>query len=277
MDRKYEQWEAQLPPEFRSDMRSEYQYIPDDLDASELVALARQRYMLSTWYHLCRAKLHLSFITSDDDPMFLGVWGPLTRKRSRNLCISIASDLIRLQCDAHTAASHCRNEQTGRESVLTGSNWCFTGCISLFEGAVMLASLLPPQSWQGRLGEPDTLIHKAIMVLTQVADEEQGSGTIARVGSEALAALIQELGGRTEGALQATPTHFHSFDSSTQFMTNVASTPPVYEWYSSDSTFGLSPQYGSQPNEGKDAPRYNMDLQLPMLMSFEDTKTGLMC
>ncbi|KAJ6558470.1 hypothetical protein DFH09DRAFT_922599, partial [Mycena vulgaris] len=79
LDRKFEQWEAQLPPEFRSDMRSEY--------------------TLSTWYLLCRSKLHLSFITSQDDPMFLGVWGhPLSRKRSRSLCISLASDLIRLQC-----------------------------------------------------------------------------------------------------------------------------------------------------------------------------------
>ncbi|KAJ7125004.1 hypothetical protein C8R44DRAFT_128821 [Mycena epipterygia] len=274
LDRKFEKWDAQLPPEFRSDIRSEYQNISDDLDASDLVALSRQRYTLSTWYLLCRSKLHLAFITSQDDPMFLGMWGhPLSRKRSRSICISLASDLIRLQCDAHATASHSRNESTSRESVLAGSNWCFAGCFSLSEGAVMLASLLPQHSWQGRPGEPDTLIHQAMMVLNQVANEEQGTGTIARMGSEALSALIQELGGRTETMLQTTSTTFNSFNSPTPFMTN---TTPMYEWYSSDSTFGLPTEYGSQPNDGKEVPRYNMELQLPVLMAYEDTKVGLM-
>ncbi|KAJ7497031.1 hypothetical protein FB451DRAFT_212266 [Mycena latifolia] len=275
LDRKFEQWEAQLPPEFRSDIRSEYQSIPDDLGASDLVALARQRYTLSTWYLFCRSKLHVSFITSQDDPIFLGVWGhPLTRKRSRSLCISIASDLIRLQCDAHANANHCRNQQTSHDSVLTGSNWCFGGCFSLFESAVTLASLLPPHSWQGRPGEPDALIHQAMMVLAQVADEEQGTGTIARMGSEALAALIQEVDGRTEGGLQTAPT-FHSFDSSTPFMTNATSSgTPVYEWYSSDSVFELPTEYAPQSNDSK-VPRYNMEMQVPMLM-YEDTKVGLL-
>ncbi|KAJ7690683.1 hypothetical protein B0H17DRAFT_1064470 [Mycena rosella] len=275
LDRKLEQWETQLPPEFRSDIQSEYQGIPDDLGASDLVALARQRYTLSTWYLLCRSKLHLAFITGQDDPMFLGVWGhPLTRKRSRSRCISVASDLIRLQCDAHTTASHSRNQQNGNESVLTGSNWCFVGCFSLFEGAVTLASLLPPHSWQGRQGEPDTLIHQAMMILVQVAGEEQGTGATARMGSEALAALIHELSGRTEGGQQTTPTNFHSFDSSTPFMTNVASSTPVYEWYSPETVFGVT-EYAPHSNDGKEVPRYNMELQLPMLM-YEDTKVGLM-
>ncbi|KAJ7714340.1 hypothetical protein DFH07DRAFT_380442 [Mycena maculata] len=275
LDCKFEQWEAQLPPEFRSDIRSEYQSIPDDLDASDLVALSRQRHTLSTWYLLCRSKLHLSFITSQDDPMFLGVWAhPGTRKRCRSLCISFASDLIRLQCDAHTNATRCRNEQS-HENVLTGSNWCFGGCFSLFEGAVTLASLLPQHSWQGRPGEPDTLIHQALMVLTQVANEEQSTGAIARMGGEALTGLVQELAGRTgvTNVLQTTPTTFHSFNSPT-FTMNMAPTTPAYEWYSPDGAFGLQTEYGSQPNDGKEVPRYNMELQLPLLMSYEDSKSS---
>ncbi|KAJ6593610.1 hypothetical protein B0H19DRAFT_27376 [Mycena capillaripes] len=281
MDRKFEQWETQLPPEFRSDIRSEYQSIPDDLDTSDLVAMARQRYTLSTWYLLCRSKLHTSYITSQDDPMFLGVWGhPLTRKRSRSLCISLASDLIRLQCDAHATAMRCRNEQSAHDSVLMASNWCFAGCFSLFDSAVTLASLIPQQSWQGRPGEPDALIHQAMLVLIQVADEEPTTGTIARMGSEALAALIQELGSRTsaENVLQTTPTTFNSFTPSTPFMTNSAAGTPMYEWYSSESAFGLSTEYGSPSPDAKEVPRYNnnMELQLPMLMSYEDSKVGLM-
>jgi hypothetical protein len=277
MDRKFEQWESQLPPEFRSDIRSEYQSIQDDLDTSDLVAMAHQRYTLSTWYLLCRSKLHTSYITSQDDPMFLGVWGhPLTRKRSRSLCISLASDLIRLQCDAHTTAMRSRSEQSGHESVLTASNWCFAGCFSLFESAVTLASLIPEHSWQGRPGEPDALIHQALSVLVQVADEEPGTGAIARMGSEALAALIQELGGRSNG-LQTTPTNFNSFHASTPFMTNAASTMPTYEWYCSDPAFGSPTEYASPPTDAKEVPRYNnMELQLPMLISYEDTKVGLM-
>ncbi|KAJ6603147.1 hypothetical protein B0H10DRAFT_649184 [Mycena sp. CBHHK59/15] len=278
MDRKYEHWESQLPSEFRRDTPTEFQGISDGLDASDLDALARQRYTLSMWYLLCRTKLHLSFITSQDDSMFLGIWGhPITRKRSRTLCTSLASDLIRLQCDAHAAAIRCRNKQTNHESPLTGSNWHFGGCYSLYESAVTLASILPQHSWQERPGESDVLIHQAMMVLAQVAEEEQGStGMIARMGSEALDALIQELGGGTGGALQPAPTAFaNSFDSSTPFMTNVTSSTPSYEWYPAESAFGFATDYVHQ-NDGKDASRYSAGLQLPMLMSFEDTKVGLM-
>ncbi|KAF7362134.1 hypothetical protein MVEN_00559400 [Mycena venus] len=259
MDRKFEQWESQLPPEFRSDIRSDYQNIADDLDTSDVVAMARQRYTLSTWYLLCRAKLHTAYITSQDDPMFLGVWGhPLTRKRSRSLCISLASDLIRLQCDAHATAIRCRSEQAGHESVLTASNWCFAGCFSLFEAAVTLASLIPQHSWQGRPGEPDSLIHQAMMVLIQVADEEPGTGTIARMGSEALGALIQELGGRTNADsvmhTQTTPTTFNSFSTSTPFMTNTGSTTPMYEWYCADGAFGVPTEYPLAARRWKGSP-----------------------
>ncbi|KAF7375913.1 hypothetical protein MSAN_00005700 [Mycena sanguinolenta] len=257
------------------------QSIPDDLDNSDLVAMARQRYTLSTWYLLSRAKLHAAYITSQDDPAFLGVWRhPLSRKRSRSLCISVVSELIRLQCDAHATAVRCRNEQTGHESVLTASNWGFAGCFSLFEAAVTLATLLPQHSWQGRPGEPDSLIHRAMIVLMQVADEEGGTGTIARLGSEALAALIQELGGRT-GAdsvmqTQTTPTNYGSFNSSTPFLANPPTTP-MYEWYCPDEAFPVPTEYSPQPANAKETPRYNnMDLQLPMLMTYEDTKAGLM-
>ncbi|KAJ7668484.1 hypothetical protein DFH06DRAFT_982925 [Mycena polygramma] len=254
IDRKLEQWQTQLPPEFY------------------LVAIAHQKYTLSTWYLLCRSKLHTAFVTSQDEPMLLGVWGhPLTRKRSRSLCISFSSDLIRLQCDAHTTAIRCRNEQSSPESVLTTRNWCFVGCFSLFDAAVTLASLIPQPSWQGRPGEPDTLIHQAMLVLTQVANEESATSIIARMGSEALAALIQGLGGRTNtgNVPQTTPTDFTSFDASTPFRDSASGTA-VYEWYPSDSAFGLPTEYASQPSDGKQAPRYNgMELQLPMLMSYE--------
>ncbi|KAJ6495658.1 hypothetical protein C8R47DRAFT_367971 [Mycena vitilis] len=271
IDRKLEQWQTQLPPEFCSDI--DYQSIPDDLDASDLVAIAHQKYTLSTWYLLCRSKLHTAFVTSQDEPILLGVWGhPLTRKRSRSLCISFSSDLIRLQCDAHTTAMRCRNEQSGQENVLTTRNWSFVGCFSLFDAAVTLASLMPQSSWQGRPGEPDTLIHQAMLVLTQVANEEDSATSIiARMGSEALAALIQGLGGRiTAGNVpQAAPTDFDSFDASTPFRDSASGTA-VYEWYPSDSAFGLPAEYASQPSHEKQAPRYNgMELQLPMLLSYE--------
>ncbi|KAJ7188570.1 hypothetical protein C8R46DRAFT_1055130 [Mycena filopes] len=285
MDRKFEHWEGLLPPEFRSDIRAEYQSIPDDLSASDLVALTRQRYTLSTWYLLCRTKLHVAYITSQDDanPAFLGVWGghPLTRKRSRSLCISLAADLIRLQCDAHANAMRARGEQGGQhENVLTASNWCFVGCFSLFEAAVTLASLIPQHSWQGRAGEPDILIHQAMMVLGQVGEEEPVTGTIAQMGCEALGALVQELGGRDTSAadvLHTTPTAtFNSYNASTPFMTNAVAATPMYEWYSTDGNFGMATDYSTQSTEAKEVPRYNMDLQLPMLMSYEDSKVGLM-
>jgi hypothetical protein len=119
-----------------------------------------------------------------------------------------------------------------------------------------------------------------MMVLIQVADEETGTGTIARMGSEALAALIQELGGRSGGdgviQTQTTPTSFTSFNASTPFVTNGATTP-MYEWYCSDGAFGMGSEYASPPADTKEDPRYNnMELQLPILMSYEDTKVGLM-
>ncbi|KAJ7647542.1 hypothetical protein FB45DRAFT_860691 [Roridomyces roridus] len=275
LDRKFELWDSQLPSEFHSEYRSEYQTMSDDLDAQDSVALSRQRYTLSTWYLLCRSKLHLSLLTSQDDPAFMGVWGGHgTRKRSRNLCVSLASDLIRLQCDAHTNATRCRNEQT-HDSVLTGSNWCFSGCFSLFEGAVTLTSLLPENSWQGRPGDPDTLVHQAAMLLTQVASEEQSTGAIAQMGGEALMALVQELCSRagTESDLHRIPTNLAGF-TSTPFITNMASTTPTYEWYSPETAFGLSTEYISQSTEGKEVPRYNLEpMRFPMLMSYEDGKS----
>ncbi|KAJ7072571.1 hypothetical protein C8F01DRAFT_253018 [Mycena amicta] len=251
LDRKFEKWESQLPAELRSDKHPEMHNIPDDLDGSEL---GRQRYWLTTWYLLCRAKLHVSFLTNfDDTTMFLGVWEhPLSRNRSRQMSISFASELIRLQCNAHQ--TRCRSEN--------GINWAFTGCFSLFEGAMTVASLLSQQNWQGRPGEPDTLVHQAMMVLTQVANEGPAKGTIARLGSEALEALIHELSGR-----QGTPTGFEPSLSS--FMPNGGS----YEWYSHAGAFGT--EYSSPNSDAaKEVPRFNMDLQL--LMSYEESKVGLL-
>ncbi|KAF7321391.1 hypothetical protein MKEN_00659400 [Mycena kentingensis (nom. inval.)] len=244
LDRKLDKWETQLPPELRSGTHSEtHPSIPEEVDAADHVALARQRYTLTTWYLLCRMKLHISFLTNQDDAMFFGVWEqqPLSRNRSRRICISLASDLVRIQCSAHT----------GRQSdtALTGANWGFVGCLALLEGGMALGSQWAPQNWHGQPGEPDTLVQQAMMVLAQVANEEPSKGAIARLGSEALETLIQEV-----NLQQTTPTEFVA--------------PPFhqpYEWFSGE--------YGNAVAT-KEVPRYMS--HMPQMLMYEDSKAGLL-
>ncbi|KAK7057471.1 hypothetical protein R3P38DRAFT_1175690 [Favolaschia claudopus] len=257
IDRKLEQWEQQLPPEFRADASSDYQTIPDDLDTLDLVTIARQRHTLSTWYLLCRLKLHTAYITSLDDSM-MEAWGrPLACRKSRNLCISISSELIRFQCDAYAT------------DVLAASS-CFAGCFSLLEAAVALASSI---AWQGSPDESTNLVYEATRVLEQVVHEAPGTETIARIGCEALAALIQELSGSHSKTVRplSSPQYFD-----TPLMTSPHSTTSMYEWYSPDlGGFGSSSEYAMQPADVKDGSQYgSVGMQLPMLIPFADSKEG---
>lgn len=161
----------------------------------------RQRHTLTTYYLVCRMKLHLTFITNQDAFQFLGVYGPaMTRKRSRGICVGLAMDLIRLQCDVHDSMGHYRAEQGLKEAFSTGGSGTFERCWSLFDAAVTLICVLTQHPSQDRPSDAEAIITRTIGVFSRMLQpgvEEGSSSDIARIAVEVLNALAQEPGWKT--------------------------------------------------------------------------------
>lgn len=289
LDRKFEHWESHLPSEFRNDGRNDYfGGVSDGATLEDATTLARQRYTLTTWYLFCRMKLHLTFVTSQDAPHFLGAFDhPMTRKRSRSICISLAIELLQLQCEAHDATSRYRVGQAGKEALTVGSNWFFEGCFSLFDAAVTLVSVLTLHAPLERPSDAEGILNRAVLVLTQVAREEgRDTGNIARKAVDALTALMQEPGWRsTRDGSAATPPMSAGISQMTAVPQQVSFSglynPPspydpalsMYDWYSDSSSsnghdYGLPAQLNVSAVRNIDDPsRFVMDL-----MTFEESK-----
>ncbi|KAF7315237.1 hypothetical protein MIND_00038100 [Mycena indigotica] len=239
LNRKLDKWECQLPPGLRM---METLNIPDSFHDCDLITVARQRHWLSMWHLLCGTKLHVSLLTQDKNAsVFLGVWDhPLGRTRSRQFCLSYASRLIELHCNVHDALW-----SRDQSNMLSGIKWSFATCLSLLEGAITVASLLSQ-------GEEATLVQRSMSVLTRVANEESSKATIARLGSEALEGLINELSHRMR---ITSPSLDQSF--------------PGYHWYSATGDGVFTADYSVKGME-----RFpNMDL---VSLFTEESKVGLL-
>ena len=175
LDDKYQRWEDNLPPEYRQD-RDEH--VTKDLDRAELMLIDRHRYCFTTWYLMCRTKLHLSTITGcaqSSQPWAVAKGNP-------KFCITHAMRQIRLQCDAHDASLPHSSDP-----------WFFEGCISLTEATVVLMIILTRYPWKEKAKEAVELVDRAMAVFTHAVSEQTGKqGEIARMAEKVIGALREE-------------------------------------------------------------------------------------
>ncbi|KAG5639468.1 hypothetical protein H0H81_001590 [Sphagnurus paluster] len=181
MDKRLEHWERSLPPEYQ---------LPRDegmtrnLTTTELLTVNHQRYALHTWYLLFRTKIHIAALT--------GVRTSRQRSAdilaSRDACVLVCMRLIRLQCDNHDYTYRAEEGCT-----FPGSVWSFEGCFSLFEASVALLTTLTRYPWESKIREADSLVTRAIDVLTHVAGYENGKRSeIPRMAATVLGSLQEE-------------------------------------------------------------------------------------
>lgn len=215
-------------------------------------------------------KLHLALITNKQAFQFLGVYGPtMTRKRSRAICISIAMDLIRLQCDAHDAAA------------TSGS---FEISWSLFDAAVTLICVLTQHPWQDRPHDAEALIERTLRVFSrmlQTGSDGGDSSDVARIAVTVLNALTQEQGWKCDmvdlrGAtspmiIPPSAMSQESFDSHNVFHSPSLSPHSMqgYEWTSPTS---MTPTgiFDSPSHHSNSIPRYNLNQS--MSLSYDEVK-----
>lgn len=138
-------------------------------DANQL--LARQRYILTTYYLMYRMKVHLAFIQNSNPEA--GYTPEKTRKQSRAVCVASAMDLVRLQCDS------------GEQALFEKNTWSFERQWSLFDAALTLVCVATDEDRPAS----ECLIDRAIGVLSQ--DGPGTSGEIARIGSMVLKDLVR--------------------------------------------------------------------------------------
>ncbi|GLB37841.1 hypothetical protein LshimejAT787_0408920 [Lyophyllum shimeji] len=184
IDSRLEHWEECLPSEYQLPRHDRGR---SDPSAAELSTIEHQRYVLHTWYLLCRMKVNLAALTAC-------VYEPRPRAdvlQCRETCILMAMRIIKLQCDAHAYVQ--QRAEHGNHELYPGGVWFFEGCFSLFEAAVVLVSTLMRFPWEEKTTEADELLNRALGVLTHVAGQESGKrNEISRMGAEVLASLRQE-------------------------------------------------------------------------------------
>ena len=127
-------------------------------------------------------------------------------KKSHEQCMSLALDLLRLQCVTHDSA----NSQPGRKenAAWTGNNWAFELCYYLFDAGVTLMSGFSKMPVEARANEAQELVQRSIEILENASREgQEGNQTlnggkakreIASRASEVLNMLGRELGWRRE-------------------------------------------------------------------------------
>ncbi|KAG6813127.1 hypothetical protein H0H92_013751 [Tricholoma furcatifolium] len=187
MDDRFEHWERNLPPEYQLSRPKD---VVSDLTSAELAIIDCQRYMLHTWYLLCRMKLHIAALTV----VRRSLQRRLNILQSSQTAILMSMRLIELQCDTHHHSSlgH-RAENVDLDSAFPGSIWFFEGCFSLFEASVALITTLTRYPWPEKISEAEQLVDRAMVVLAQVAGLEKGKQTeIARMAAEVISSLRQE-------------------------------------------------------------------------------------
>jgi hypothetical protein len=183
LDRKFKEWEARLSPEFRWN---------GDLSQSRDPFIIRQSYILATWYIACRMKLHLSFVTQPERAPSHSV----ALKQSRDKCIELSMELVRLQNQRYAAYMDAR-----RKEALPRVNWSFEGSFSLFDGAVSLVTALAHTPAKERRKDAEELVEEAKAVLSHVVVDGLGcAGEVSRMAAGVLHVLGQEGIWRSEGS-----------------------------------------------------------------------------
>ncbi|KAF6760185.1 hypothetical protein DFP72DRAFT_883456 [Ephemerocybe angulata] len=174
MDAKLEAWRNSVPQEYQESLEITSLRGYED---PEISILARQRYILNTWYLASRLKLHIASTT-----------GPTPKT-----CISVAVELIEYQCDFHDGLIEQFRERERLHYAYLASGWLFHGCFSLFEACVALLATKERVPYQDMVPGAMEALDRTMQVLTSTAKHEAGKGgSIATMAINVLRPLHEQ-------------------------------------------------------------------------------------
>ncbi|KDQ13892.1 hypothetical protein BOTBODRAFT_175304 [Botryobasidium botryosum FD-172 SS1] len=187
MDRRFEEWEANLPTQFS------WRKVDTSYDAYH-PNLPLQRATLAIWYLACRMNLHRPFLTEATPPVLPpppGL-GPPSEKVVLNpsfeKCVDLAIDLMRVQREARTALP-------------MGQLLCFTFTFFVFDGAVTLFGALSQIPTHPRAAECLQEVESACEMLESA--RAAGTGEIANQAVSVLGMLRRIAESRRPGGAGA--------------------------------------------------------------------------
>jgi len=162
MDTRFELWRNSLPQEYQENQTiTSLRGYKDE----EIFTMARQRYILNSWYLVGRLKLHIASTTgqhrSQEALEDLG--------RCRDLCISAALELIKYQCDFHDGLLQQFKDRQKLHYAYMASGWLFHGCFSLIEASVALLATKERASPLQDIPGIREAVDRTIQVLTETA------------------------------------------------------------------------------------------------------------
>src|SRR5688572_6269773 len=165
MDNKFEHWEESLPRVFRMDydLRLLQECSPVDLKM-----VARQRYVIHSWYLSARVKLWIAATTGYNRIAPV----PHINRQCMETCVSGTMQLVRFQTASYNASLRYDFDPTA--PIYPGDSWYFEGCFPLFEGAVGLITTMARYPWQEKIGEAHMLVQSALSVFETVGRKEMG-------------------------------------------------------------------------------------------------------
>ncbi|KAF8995492.1 hypothetical protein BDQ17DRAFT_1430384 [Cyathus striatus] len=225
MGNKLAQWEAEIPPEYR---QGHVLSPSEELSSQDILTLARQRYILYTWYLFGRLKLVVAATTGN--PVRTAE-SPAARKECLERCIIYSMELIKFQCDAYEAISAEKDANPTLGATYPGNSWLFSGCFSLFEASVALLTTLAKYSWHEQMVAAGRLIGRVLDVLAEVRLREEGkTGETASMAIEVLTALRDQKLWKSDlhtPVVQHSPESWNGGDSSNS-PDNSGATPSMY-------------------------------------------------
>lgn len=186
MDEKLEGWKGSVPKEYQE---SEEITCLRGYQDTEIFILARQRYILNTWYLVGRLKLLIASTTGQHRAVQI----PQDLGRCRELCISVAIELIKYQCDFHDGLVAQFKERQKLHYAYLASGWLFHGCFSLFEACVALLATKERITGQETVLGVMEAFDRTLEVLSETAKHEAGKeGSIANMAINVLQPLREQ-------------------------------------------------------------------------------------
>jgi hypothetical protein len=186
MDEKLEAWRGSVPKEYQESQ--EITCLRGYQD-TEISILARQRYILNTWYLVGRLKLLIASTTGQHRAAQI----PRDLGRCRELCISVALELIKYQCNFHDGLVEQFKERQKLHYAYLASGWLFHGCFSLFEACVALLATKERITGQEIVPGAMEAFDRTLEVLGETAKHEAGKeGSIANMAINVLQPLREQ-------------------------------------------------------------------------------------
>lgn len=187
MDDKLRRWKSSVPTEYQES--KEITSLRGYQDP-EIFILARQRYILTTWYLAARLKLHIASTTGQHRE----TQTPADLAKCRQLCIAVAFELIKFQCEFHDDLVQRFKERQNIHYAYLASGWLFHGCFSLFEACVALLATKERIPQQEKVPGVMEAFDRSLEVLSETAKHETGKeGSIATMAIDVLRPLRKQL------------------------------------------------------------------------------------